>query len=67
MNQMCVVGRVVCSSVSDFLVNDMTFEVGGHKKGQKQILGMDNAFVVKDDIEVGYANVLPLWAFGLMC
>ncbi len=66
MNQMRVVGRVVCSPVSDFLVDGMTFEIGGRKKGQKQITGVDNAFVVKDDIEVGYANVLPLWAFGLM-
>lgn len=23
-------------------------------------------YVVKDDIETGYANVLPLWAFGLL-
>jgi hypothetical protein len=24
-----------------------------------------NSFVVKDDIEFGYLNVIPLWAIGL--
>ena len=66
MNQMRVVGDVMCSPVSDFLINSMTFEIGGRKKGQKQISEVDKGYVVKDDIETGYANVLPLWAFGLM-
>lgn len=66
MNQMRVVGDVMCSPVSDFLVDDMTFEIGGRKKGQKQISEVKNGYVVKDDIETGYANVLPLWAFGLL-
>lgn len=52
--------------VTDFLVDDMTFEIGGRKKGQKQISEIANGYIVKDDIESGYANVLPLWAFGLM-
>lgn len=66
MNQMRVIGDVRCSPVSDFLVDDMTFEIGGRKKGQKQISEVSNGYVVKDDIETGYANVIPLWAFGLL-
>lgn len=66
MNQMRVVGDVMCSPVSDFLVDGMTFEIGGRKKGQKQIADVENGYVVKDDIEAGYANVIPLWAFGLL-
>lgn len=66
MNQMRVEGDVMCSPVSDFLINGMTFEIGGRKKGQKQISEIDKGYMVKDDIETGYANVLPLWAFGLM-
>ena len=66
MNQMRVVGDVMCSPVSDFLVDGMTFEIGGRKKGQKQISEVKNGYVVKDDIETSYANVLPLWAFGLL-
>lgn len=66
MNQMRVVGDVMCSPVSDFMMDGMTFEIGGRKKGQKQISDVKDGYVVKDDIETGYANVIPLWAFGLM-
>lgn len=66
MNQMRVVGDVTCSPVSDFMMDGMTFEIGGRKKGQKQISDVKDGYVVKDDIETGYANVFPLWAFGLM-
>jgi len=27
--------------------------------------GLENAFIVKDDIETGYLNTIPLWQFGL--
>ena len=57
---------VMASSVSDFKVGKYTFEVGGKNKKQKQIQGMENAFIVKDDIEYGYLNVIPLWAFGFL-
>ncbi len=66
MNQLRVVGDVMASPVSDFLVDGMTFEIGGRKKGHKQISEVDNGYIAKDDIESGYANVLPLWAFGLL-
>jgi len=39
--------------------------VGGKSKTQKQIEGLKNAYIVKDDIEYGYKNVIPLWSFGL--
>lgn len=57
--------HVVSSSVSDFQIGAFTFEVGGKNKKQKQIREVKDAFVVKDDIEYGYRNVLPLWGFGL--
>ena len=56
---------VVVSTVSDFQIDNYTFEIGGRKKGNKQISGIDQAFVVKDDIEYGFGNTIPLWAFGL--
>jgi hypothetical protein len=31
-----------------------------------QIKGIENAFIVKDDIEVGINNTIPLWMFGLL-
>lgn len=64
LNQVRVMQDVVASSVSDFVVDGHTFEIGGRKKGKKQIDGMADAFVVKDDIEYGYGNVIPLWLFG---
>lgn len=51
MNQMRVNHNVVCSKISDFEIDGATFEIGGKKKGQKQI---ETA-----------ANIIPLWAFGL--
>lgn len=58
--------NVTASSVSDFKLNKYTFEVGGKKKRQHQIKGVENAYIVKDDIEYGYLNEIPLWAFGLL-
>ena len=65
LNQMRVNQDVIVSPVSDFQIDGLTFEVGGQKKGKKQIADVPNSFVVKDDIEYGYGNILPLWAFGL--
>ena len=65
-NQLKVKNQVTSSPVSDFLVNNKyTFEIGGRKKGKKQIKDIDNSYIVKDDIEYAYSNVIPLWAFGL--
>lgn len=61
-----VTHKVTASNIADFKVGKYTFEVGGKNKKQKQIQGVENAFVVKDDIEYGYMNVIPLWAFGLL-
>jgi len=65
LNQMRVKYDVFASPVADFLVTDKTFEVGGKNKGQKQIEGIENGYIVKDDIENGFLNVIPLWQFGL--
>lgn len=65
LNQMRVKNEVISSKTSDFLIGELTFEVGGKNKQQKQIENDGKSFVVKDDIEFGYLNVIPLWAFGL--
>lgn len=64
-NQMRVNQEVTSSPISDFQIGDHTFEVGGKSKGQKQIREATQGYVVKDDIEYGHGNVIPLWAFGL--
>lgn len=65
MNQMRVMNDVTGSSISDFEIDGKTFEIGGKKKGQKQIENAEEGYIVKDNIESGYANVIPLWTFGL--
>lgn len=49
-----------------FVQTNHTFEIGGRKKGQKQIERASDGYIVKDDIETRFANVIPLWHFGLM-
>lgn len=63
-NQMRVQNDVISSKESDFKINSRTFEVGGAKKGKKQIENLQEGFIVKDDIEFGHGNVIPLWHFG---
>lgn len=64
-NQMRVTQDIISSRISDFEINGKTFEVGGKKKGKKQIADAVEGYVVRDDIEVGAGNIIPLWAFGL--
>ena len=64
-NQMRVTQDIISSRISDFEINGKTFEVGGKKKGKKQIADAVDGYVVRDDIEVGAGNIIPLWAFGL--
>lgn len=66
-NQVKQVAEVNTSPTSDFLVNKLyTFEVGGKNKKKKQISETPNSYLVKDDIETGYENTIPLWMFGLL-
>lgn len=65
LNQMRVRNNVVASRISDFEIDGYTFEVGGQKKNARQLADAQQGFVVRDDIEFGTGNVIPLWAFGL--
>lgn len=64
-NQMRLNQKVESSNIADFTIDDYTFEVGGKNKSQKQIESAEKGYVVKDDIESGYLNVIPLWMFGM--
>lgn len=57
---------VISSKVSDFQIGEYTFEVGGKKKGLKQVQGVENAYIVRDDAEYASGQFLPLWSFGLL-
>ena len=59
--------KVRAAKQGDFILDDKhTFEVGGRQKSAAQVAGQSNAFVVRDDIEVGAQGVLPLWTFGFL-
>lgn len=65
-NQTRLTEDVMSSKVSDFTIGKYTFEVGGANKSHKQVRGVDNAFIVRDNIEYASGNIIPLWGFGLM-
>ena len=54
------------SPVSDFEIDGKTFEIGGKKKGKKQIASVSEGYIVKDGIEYAYENQIPLWMFGFL-
>lgn len=64
-NQMRIRHDIAASRVSDFTIEPYTFEIGGRKKGKKQIEDVENGIVVRDDIEVGHGQIVPLWHFGM--
>jgi len=66
LNQTRVLHEPTRSSFVDFAIAAYHFELGGKNKGQKQLANQANAFVVKDNIEQGYLNVIPLWHFGFL-
>jgi len=66
-NQILVKHDVFSSKESDFQIdNYFTFEIGEKNKQQKQIKNIENSFMVKDDIEIGSENIIPLWLFGFL-
>ncbi|SMD42456.1 hypothetical protein SAMN00777080_1008 [Aquiflexum balticum DSM 16537] len=51
----------------DFLVDGkFTFEIGGKNKDMSQLSNVENAWVVKDEIEYPVGKSLPLWLFGFL-
>jgi len=59
--------QVNFSKACDFLIdNKWSFEIGGKHKKNKQIKHIENAFVVKDNLEIKAGNSIPLWIFGLL-
>jgi predicted AAA+ superfamily ATPase len=66
-NQLSDLHKVNYTKNGDFIVdNKYTFEVGGKNKTKKQIAKIKNAYVVSDDIEIGYNEKLPLWLLGFL-
>ena len=66
-NQVSAVHKVHMSDYADFMVDEKYhFETGGKNKTRKQIKGKQKSWIVKDDIEIGSSNIIPLWLFGFL-
>lgn len=67
LNQFKGLHEVNLSKTADFIIDQTyTFEIGGKSKSKKQITDLKNAFVAKNQVEIGFANVIPVWLFGFM-
>lgn len=66
LNQIQLKYPVYASTNGDFNVNNKIFEIGGKNKDKKQIRGISDGYIIKDDIEFAFGNIIPLWHFGLM-
>ncbi len=67
LNQVSFKHNVYASKEVDFNVDETwLFEIGGKSKKHKQIEGLPNAYLMKDDLEIGSGNVIPLWMFGFL-
>ena len=66
-NQLRAIGEVTSSPKADFTIDSKyIFEIGGKNKGHEQIAGLDNAYLVLDNVEYGFGNKIPLWLFGML-
>lgn len=66
-NQFKNLHEINLSTTADFLIDKTyTFEIGGKSKSKKQIASIENAYVAKDNIEIGFGNIIPIWLFGFM-
>jgi predicted AAA+ superfamily ATPase len=67
LNQFKGLREINLSEKSDFIIDKKyTFEIGGKNKTKKQIANIDESYVAKDDIEIGFGNIIPVWLFGFM-
>ena len=67
LNQFSDLHEINLSEQADFIIDKKyTFEIGGKGKTKKQIANLENAFVAKDNIEIGFGNSIPVWLFGFM-
>lgn len=67
LNQLKGLHEVNLPEKGDFIIDEkITLEVGGKSKSKKQIIGIKNTYIAKDQIEIGYDNIIPVWLFGLL-
>lgn len=66
-NQLNIRHGITAAKKGDFMIDKkITFEIGGKDKTQKQIQGIDNAYIAADNIEYSHERKIPLWLFGFL-
>lgn len=66
-NQVNYLHTVNYPKYGDFIVdNKYIFEVGGKNKSTHQIKDIEHFYLVLDEMEIGFANKIPLWLFGFL-
>lgn len=67
LNQLKGLHHIHLPQQGDLLIDEsITIEIGGKNKTKKQIKDITNAFIAKDQIEIGYGNIIPVWLFGFL-
>ena len=67
LNQLVKSNVVTYPKRGDFYVNEkFTFEVGGQNKSKKQISGIENSFIISDNLEIGFGEKIPIWLMGFL-
>ena len=66
-NQVGATHQLEVPNKGDFLIDDKYIvEIGGKDKKFTQIKGIDNSYVIADNVEIGFGNKIPLWLFGFL-
>ena len=67
LNQLLNAGQPVFLPESgDFMINDLVIEVGGKNKKSNPEKTPENYIIAADDLEIGYAQRVPLWLWGFL-
>jgi hypothetical protein len=67
VNQLSSTYKITLHDKGDFLINDQWIaKVGGKEKNDKQIREEKEAYLILDDIKVGFRNRIPLYLFGFL-
>ena len=51
---------------ADFIVDKITFEIGGKSKKETQLEKVQDGYLVLDNIEIGNQKRIPLYLFGFL-
>ncbi|MEI7580001.1 MAG: hypothetical protein WCJ58_08300 [bacterium] len=58
--------KVFYSKNGDISCDKYVFEIGGKNKDSKQIIGLKDAYLIKDDILLGDLKSIPSYLFGFL-